>query len=75
MADIAISEVKTRIFTKGGDTIVLDAAFWPQCGFEFPPHGGGSATQEVQSAVMGDKVNSVNLVFTDDDRAFIDVTF
>jgi hypothetical protein len=39
-----------------------------------PPHGGGPANQEVQSAVMGTKVTGVNLVFADDGRAYIDVT-
>ncbi len=62
MAPIEIAEVKTRIFTEGRE-YVLDAAFWPQCGFEFPPHGGGPANQEVQSAVMGTKGTGVNLVF------------
>jgi hypothetical protein len=73
MADIEISEVKTRIFSKDGDTYILDAAFWPQCGFEFRPNFGGGATAAVQSEVMGVQVNSVNLVVTDDGRAFIDV--
>ena len=63
MAPIEIAEVKTRIFTEGKE-YVLDAAFWPQCGFEFPPHGGGPANQEVQSAVMGTKGTGVNLVTT-----------
>jgi hypothetical protein len=39
VAPIEIAEVKTRIFTEGRE-YVLDAAFWPQCGFEFPSHGG-----------------------------------
>jgi hypothetical protein len=73
VAPIEIAGVKTRIFTEGKE-YVLDAVFWPQCGFEFPPHGGGPANQEVQSAVMGTKVTGVNLVFADDGRAYIDVT-
>ena len=71
MAQIEIQEVKTRIFHED-DEYIIDAAIWPQCGFEFPTSGGG-AKAAFQSAVMGSKVTSVNLVFTDDKRAFIDV--
>jgi hypothetical protein len=58
---------------KGGDTFVLDAAVWPQCGFEFNATGGGGATHKVASTVEGKEVTGVNLVFTDDGRGFIDV--
>jgi hypothetical protein len=71
MAQIEIQEVKTRIYHEDNEYI-LDAAIWPQCGFEFPVNGG-SAKASFQSAVMGSKVTSVNLVFTDDKTAFIDV--
>jgi len=75
MAEIHMSDVKTRIFLKGtGDTYVLDFPVWPQCGVEFPAHGSGGDTT-VQSTVMGEPVNAMNLLFTDDDRAFIDVMF
>lgn len=77
MADIHVPEVKTRIFSEKG-VFVLDAAFWPQCGFEFPAPGSGTSTShaqhEIQSAVMGTTVNSVNLVFSEDQQtAYIDV--
>ena len=71
MAQIEINEVKTRIYHEDNEYI-LDAAIWPQCGFEFPTTGGG-AKAAFQSSVMGSRVTSVNLVFADDKRAFIDV--
>lgn len=69
MADIEVLTLKTRVWYEG-DTYIFDEAFWPQCGYEFA--GSGPAT-EVQSAVMGSKVNSVNLVFSDEGTAYIDV--
>ena len=72
MAQIEIQQVKTRIYHEDNEYI-LDAAIWtPQCGFEFPVNAG-SAKASFKSAVMGSKVTSVNLVFTDDKTAFIDV--
>jgi hypothetical protein len=72
VADIQVQDVKTRVWYED-NTYVFDEAFWPQCGYEFPPDGGGSATSEVQSAIMGSKVNSVNLVFSEEGTAYIDV--
>jgi len=71
MAQIQINEVKTRVYHEDNEYI-LEAAIWPQCGFGFPVNGG-SAEASFQSAVMGSKVTSVNLVFTDDNTAYIDV--
>jgi hypothetical protein len=72
MSAMEISDVKTRIFLPDRE-IVLDVAIWPECGLVFPYDGGGSATEMVQSTVEGKSVSSVNLVFTNDGRAFIDV--
>jgi hypothetical protein len=69
VADIQVQNLKTRVWYEG-DTYIFDEAFWPQCGYEF---AGSGPTTEVQSAVMGSKVNSVNLVFSDEGTAYIDV--
>jgi hypothetical protein len=71
VADIQVQDVKTRVWWED-NTYIFDEAFWPQCGYEFAG-GAGSATAEVQSRIMGSTVTSVNLVFSDEGTAYIDV--
>jgi hypothetical protein len=74
MPDILITDVKTRIFRKEGDTVILDVGVWPQCGLEFPASGTGGANQRVPSDVEGQTVTAVNLVIDEPNgRAWIDV--
>src|SRR4029450_1869789 len=74
MPDILITDVKTRIFRKEGDTVILDVGVWPQCGLELPASGTGDANQRVPSDVEGQTVTAVNLVIDEPNgRAWIDV--
>lgn len=71
MADIQVTEVKTRIWYDG-NTYVFDEAFWPQCGHELSSSGLDGGT-DVASSVMGLFVQNVNLVLSEEGTAYVDV--